>query len=162
MISSKKYQSSIATKLIEPDAKEFKFKVGLSYLGILFILFFTIPGICQQGEFIRPVEDRYAIDTTHQIAVWSPSEEARDFLWKKSDDSIFVNNRLYAMTPDSRLLYNSRDSLKLVKTRFPFIQIKTTDSIVDEPKRLVRIQYTHHDSLLDLSAGIELRGNSAM
>jgi len=129
---------------------------------VLFFLLITISCYGQQNGIITPEIGRYAIDTIHRIAVWSPSAEARDYLWSNFSDSIYVNDRLYAMSSNSKLLFNSKDSLKLVKTKIPLIQIHTRNPIVDEPKTLVQIQFTHNDILIDLPAGIELRGNSAM
>jgi len=116
----------------------------------------------QDARGIQPEKGRYAIDSTLQLIVWSPGVEARNYIWRNRGDSILLNNASFAMSANSKWLYNYKDSIKLVKTRLPLIQIHSQEPIVDEPKTLVRIQYTHNDTVLDLVAGIELRGNSAL
>jgi hypothetical protein len=138
-------------------------------MKVIFTILFTSITILFSTELnaqdlrgIQPEKGRYALDSTHQLAVWSPGINTRNYLWRKTRDSILVNNSVYAMSSNSKWLCNRKDSIKLVKTRLPFIQIHTAQPIVDEPKTLVRIQYTHNDTVLDLTAGIELRGNSAL
>ena len=136
---------------------------------ICFILLCTSAQVYAQ-VIIDAVPNYFGVDTNHKIIVWNQSHLDSVPFDKNAAVDIRFNNEVYHLTTlGAPLKQNARyqlikqsDTFKLYISSFPIINIKSDDSIVNEPKINAKISYADYVLNIESDIGIELRGNSAL
>ena len=105
-------------------------------------------------------KERLAIDDSLEIALFQIKDSlftpGKTFVWDQQEYILHKKDSLYTLN-----LKNTTTKYTAYNTAFALMQINAPNGIVNEPKRMSRIQYADSAKTRVNHAGIELRGNSS-
>ncbi|GAA4107003.1 hypothetical protein GCM10022393_01850 [Aquimarina addita] len=123
----------------------------------------------QNSTKVTPVKGSYGIDKEHKIIVWNGKKSATLSSIKEEIHSIEFDGLYQVQDPIVELSKSKNYSIAkegeqyaLYITALPIINITSTDTIIDDRKRLSGITYADKDTVFSASAGIEFRGNISL
>lgn len=139
------------------------------FLLLLFSLTTIINGWAQTSGPTE-IENYYGIDQKNKIILCHTllidslalEKVVQKLIQLGGTSYFFITPPKQLQDTERYLVVNEVDTFQLYFTKLPLVKLETSDTIVDEPKRIARMTYVDSTSNFTTTIGIELRGNSAL